>query len=164
MAEERKETSTGVGPVIITGVPQESGRSAEMAMRIAYGLVSALVVSLVWIIGSSVETMVKAWSVIIGLSATAALLAGHALMEVGRVRREVVAVEARTQAAMAFVAQTVAAQAHQQAAPATQRSGPPRRRRRPAQESRRPGADPGQVLSEEFQMYLQGRESRFNEP
>jgi len=166
MAEERKESWAGVGPVIITNAPEESGRSAETVMRIAYGMVSAMVVSLVWIIGSSVDPMIKAWSVIIGLSVTAALLAGHALVEVGRVRREIVAAEARTHAAVAAVAQTVAAQAHLLAAP-PQRTGPPRRRRKPAQRQQSPGddrTDPGQVLSNEFQMYLQGRDSRFNEP
>ncbi|NUR74496.1 MAG: hypothetical protein HOU81_27115 [Hamadaea sp.] len=161
MAEERKESWAGVGPVIITQVPEESGRSStDTVMRIAYGVVSAMVVSLVWIVGSAVDPVVKAWSVIIGLSVTAALLAGHALMEVARVRREIVVAEARMQSAVAAVAQSVAAQA--QPAPAQRRPNRPRRRRRAAQ---RPGAeDPGQILSNEFQMYLQGRESRFNEP
>ncbi|NUO56252.1 MAG: hypothetical protein HOV71_31055 [Hamadaea sp.] len=165
MAEERKESWAGVGPVIITQAPEAPGRSStDTIMRIAYGMVSALVVSLVWIIGSAVDPVVKAWSVIIGLSVTAALLAGHALMEVGRVRREIVVAEARMQSAVAAVAQTVSVQANL-VAPQEQRQRPnrPRRRRRPTQ--RRPNADnPGQILSDEFQMYLQGRESRFNEP
>ena len=37
MAEERKETWTGVGPVIITPTQDESARSGETLMRIAYG-------------------------------------------------------------------------------------------------------------------------------
>ncbi|MEV6971009.1 hypothetical protein AB0M47_38495 [Hamadaea sp. NPDC051192] len=163
MAEERKESWAGVGPVIITQAPEVSGRSStDTIMRIAYGMVSAVVVSLVWIIASAVDPVVKAWSVIIGLSVTAALLAGHALMEVGRVRREIVVAEARMQTAVAAVAHTVSAHASL-VAPQQRRPNRPRRRRRTAQ--RRPDAGtPGQILSEEFQMYLQGRDSRFNEP
>ena len=171
MAEERKETWTGVGPVIITPTQDESARGGETIMRIAYGMVSAMVVSLVWIIGSSADARVKAWSVIIGLSVIAALLAGHALVEIGRIRQEIAAGEARTQAAVAAVAQTVAAQAHLLAQPSTteavarQPTEPERRpRRRPGSRRRRKPADnPGQILSDEFRVYLQGRESRYNE-
>jgi hypothetical protein len=169
MADERKEKWTGVGPVIITRAQEESTRSGETIMRIAYGLVSAMVVSLVWIVGSSADARVKAWSVIIGLSVTAALLAGHALVEIGRIRQELAAGEARTQAAIATVAQTVAAQAHLLAQPAEPTARQPaesqgRPRRRPGSRRRRkPDENPGQILSDEFRVYLQGRESRYNE-
>jgi hypothetical protein len=171
MADETKETWAGAGPVIITNAPEESARGAETIMRIAYGMISAMVVSLIWIIGSSADAKIKAWSVIIGLSVTATLLAGHAIVEVGRIRQQLAVSEARTQAAVAAVAQTVAAQSHllarpPAAEPAAQRPVEPERapRRRPNNRRRRkPADDPGQLISDEFRVYLQGRESRYND-
>jgi hypothetical protein len=50
-------------------------RGAEMLMHIATGAMAALVVSLLWIVGSPADLPTKLWSIVIGLSAIMAVCA-----------------------------------------------------------------------------------------
>ncbi|NUT34485.1 MAG: hypothetical protein HOV79_15555, partial [Hamadaea sp.] len=108
MAEDREEVRPGVGPVVITTAPTKPGRGGETVVRLAYGVGSALVVSVVWILGSPADVHTKAWSVVIGLSAAALALAGRAIWEVTRMRDELTACEIQVQAAIAALAHDLA--------------------------------------------------------
>ena len=71
-------------------------------IRVALCALSALLVSLIWILGSPAGADAKAWSVVIGLSTTAAmsLFAGLTRAEADKVRADIADSEARTMAAI----------------------------------------------------------------
>lgn len=167
MAVERKEVRPSVGPVIIAAAPTKPERSGETVARLAYGVGSALVVSLVWILGSPADLHTKAWSVVIGLSAAALVLAGHATWEVSRMRGELTACETQVQAALAALATDLAEHTRDKTQDERRGRGPGgdgrRGRRRPARRRGQPEPNAGEIISDEFRVYLQGRESRFDD-
>jgi len=155
------EVGAGAIPV---GPDQGTGetRRTDLMMHIAYASVSAIIVSLLWILSGSTSALVKAWSAVIGLSLTAAICAGRAMVETARIRRRLAAQEAM----ISSMVQTVAAQAVQAAAAADSKRQPVdhhSRRRSGRRRSRRTAGDAGQIISDEFQIFLRGRESRFDD-
>jgi hypothetical protein len=161
MIYDVNDTRADTGPTIVESTTQRTRRS-DLAMRVAYATVSAIIVSLLWIVSGSATPSVKAWSVLIGVSMTAAVLAGHAVVETARMQRQLAASEAM----ITTMAHTVAAQAVQAAAHAdsSKQSDAPRSHRRPARRRRRrTTGDTGQLISDEFQIFLRGRESRFED-
>src|SRR5215217_3202911 len=89
----------GAGPGVNTPRPAASRYGGpELLVRIALCALSGLLVSLIWILGGSADAQAKAWSVVIGLSAIAAmsLFAGLSRSEADKVRAEVADSEVRT--------------------------------------------------------------------
>ncbi|NUS54615.1 MAG: hypothetical protein HOV66_07100 [Streptomycetaceae bacterium] len=142
-------------------------RRTDLMMHVAYASVSAIIVSLLWILSGSTTPLIKAWSAVIGLSLTAAILAGRAMVETARIRRRLAAQEAMIASmAQTVAAQALAAQAVQAAAAGENKRQPGdhHSRRRPGRRrSRRTAGDAGQIISDEFQIFLRGRESRFED-
>ena len=95
MAHQAREKGTGDEPVMAAWPPTGPSRLAEAIPRIAYGMASGMVVSLMWIVGIVADATVKAWSVVIGLSVTAVLLAGYAVLELNKLKEHVASAEAR---------------------------------------------------------------------
>jgi len=141
-----------------------------MLVRVALCALSALLVSLIWILGSSAGADAKAWSVVIGLSTTAAmsLFAGLTRAESDKVRADLAESEARTMAAIEAAVATINSEIHmhaEEARPKAVARGetkalPGRGRRRGSRGSRRSTGDPGQLITDEFRLFMQGRESR----
>lgn len=152
------------GPVIIT--PRRRvirHRGPEILVRIALSALSGLVVSLVWILASGADTEAKAWSVVIGLSVVAAmtLFAGLIRSEVDKVRTEVADSEVQTLAAIETAVRSITAEIHSHAI--RNESSAAGRRRRPGRGYESITNDPGELITEEFRYFMQGRESRDDE-
>jgi hypothetical protein len=159
-------------PIVITRHPTaHRSRGAETLVRVALCALSALLVSLIWILGSPAGADAKAWSVVIGLSTTAAmsLYAGLTRAEADKVRADLAESEARTMAAIEAAVATINSEIHlhaEEARPAAvaragaQQALPGRGRRRGSRGSRRSTVDPGQLITDEFRLFMQGRESR----
>jgi hypothetical protein len=158
-------------PVVITRHPTaQRSRGAETLVRVALCALSALLVSLIWILGSPAGADAKAWSVVIGLSTAAAmsLYAGLTRAEADKVRADLAESEARTMAAIEAAVASINSEIHlhaEEARPAAvARAGPQelpgRGRRRGSRGSRRSTVDPGQLITDEFRLFMQGRESR----
>ncbi len=157
-------------PMVVTRHPTTTHRSrgAEALIRVALCTLSALLVSLIWILGSPAGADAKAWSVVIGLSTTAAmsLFAGLTRAEADKVRTELAESEARTVAAIEAAVTTISSEIHlhtEDARPAAvARAGPqglPGRGRWRSRGARRQTVDPGQLITDEFRLFMQGRES-----
>lgn len=157
-------------PVIITRHPiAHRSKGAELLIRVALCALSALLVSLVWILGSPAGTDAKAWSVVIGLSMTAAmsLYAGLTRVEADKIRADIADSEARTMAAIGEAFAAISSEIHlhaEEARPAAVARGEPqalpgRGRRRGSRGGRRAAVDPGQLITDEFRLFMQGRES-----
>jgi hypothetical protein len=156
-------------PMVVMRHPTATHRSrgAEALIRVALCTLSALLVSLIWILGSPAGADAKAWSVVIGLSTTAAmsLFAGLTRAEADKVRADLAESEARTMAAIEAAIASISSEIQEQtedARPAavaragSQGLGRGRRRSRGGQ---RQAVDPGQLITDEFRLFMQGRES-----
>lgn len=157
-------------PTVVTRHPTANQRSrgAEALIRVALCALSALLVSLIWIFGSPAGADAKAWSLVIGLSTTAAmsLYAGLTRAEADKLRADLADSEARTMAAIESAVATINTEIHlhtDDARPAgVTRAGPqglPARGRRRSRGARRQAVDPGQLITDEFRLFMQGRES-----
>lgn len=154
---------------VVTRHPTTSrSRGAEALVRVALCALSALLVSLIWILGSPAGADAKAWSVVIGLSTAAAmsLYAGLTRAEADKVRADLAESEARMMAAVESAVATINTEIHlhtDDARPAgVARSAPQSlqtRGRRRSRGARRQAVDPGQLITDEFRLFMQGRES-----
>lgn len=143
-------------------------RGAEALVRVALCALSALLVSLIWILGSPAGADAKAWSVVIGLSTAAAmsLYAGLTRAEADKVRADLAESEARMMAAVESAVATINTEIHlhtDDARPAGVARADPQslqgRGRRRSRGARRQAVDPGQLITDEFRLFMQGRES-----
>jgi len=157
-------------PVVLTRHPTaHRSRGAEALIRVALCALSALLVSLIWILGSPAAGDAKAWSVVIGLSTTAAmsLYAGLTRAEADKVRAELADSEFRITAAIDAAVATLNSEIHmhaEEAQPAAVARGTPqalpgRGRRRGSRGGRRSSVDPGELITDEFRLFMQGRDS-----
>jgi hypothetical protein len=160
----------GPRPAVVTRHPTTSHRSrgAEALIRVALCALSALLVSLVWILGGPAGADAKVWSVVIALSTTAAmsLYAGLTRAEADKVRADLAESETRMVAAVESAVATINTEIHlhtDDARPTSvARTGPqslPGSRRRRSRGARRQAVDPGQLITDEFRLFMQGRES-----
>jgi hypothetical protein len=151
-----------MGPTIIYRRPQTRPRGAEILVRIALCALSALLVSVAWILGGSASVATKEWTVLIGLAAVAAvsLFAGVSRAENDRLREEFAESEARTLAAIEIMIQGRRAPSPTLA---MDFGGAPSAYTTRLDRVGAARADPGQLLTDEFRLFLQGRESRDDE-
>jgi hypothetical protein len=158
------------GPPVVMRHPTTTSRSrgAEALIRVALCALSALLVSLIWIFGSPAGADAKAWSLVIGLSTTAAmsLYAGLTRAEADKLRADLAESEARTMAAIESAVATMSAEIHLHtndvrpaAVARADPQGVPGRGRRRSRGGQRQAVDPGQLITDEFRLFMQGRES-----
>jgi len=132
-----------------------SGRSGETLIRVAVCAASGLLVSLGWILVGTDEMYLKTFSLVTVLTALAAtsLVVGYTRAEAAKLRRELAQTEARLLAEI----RTLRAPP---APPALSRNG---KRSQPVRRGlrRRPPTDP--VISNDLRIFLQGRESAYED-
>lgn len=148
-----------------------------MGTRIVFGIVSAVVASTLSILVTATDEAVRAWSAATGTSIFVTALCLYALLEIRALRGQLAANEERTRALISALEHDL--QHHQrhheqhdhhdgddQSSGHQRRGGGgegrPRRRRPPrrGRPPEPPATGTAELLSQQFQMYLRGRDSR----
>jgi hypothetical protein len=178
MEENVSESGPPAPPAVVVPVRARYSRGAETLIRVAICVVSGMIVSLGWILASRADMSTKAWSIVIGLStlATMTVLVGHTRAEVNKARYDLAATEARLLTAIEAAVAEVRAErnaalasgfGHLESVP----TQPPSPRPRPGRSARSqrvrrglPRLEPTDpVISDELRIFLQGRESAYDD-
>jgi hypothetical protein len=139
-----------------------------MVTRIVFGIVSAVVASTLSILVTASDELIRAWTVATGASIFVTALCGYALLEIRVLRTRLDDTEARNLALISALEHDFHDHEHDSPADNHRSAGNsdrPRRRRPPRRVRRSEAASDGtaELLSQQFQMYLRGRESRFDD-
>jgi hypothetical protein len=134
-----------------------------MATRIVLGIVSAILASTVSILSTASDSRAKTWGAAFGLALTVTALCCYALVEIRSLRKQVMVADARTQALTAALHRLLVRR--EESPPAGRQDRNRANSHRPTPHPPRPilPSEPGELLSEEFQVYLQGRKSRYDD-
>jgi hypothetical protein len=155
--------------------PVKLSRGAEVLMRIAFCSMAGMLVSLGWIVGSSAALEAKSWSVVIGLSSLSIVcfFAGHTRSEVNKARADIAASEARLNTAVEAALQSALTELqalrnerhHRDVSEEDPPALKPKRRRQSRSHHRPPRRpiEAGEVISDEFRIFLEGRESHLED-
>jgi hypothetical protein len=131
--------------------------------RIVLGIVSAILANTVSILSTASDNRAKIWGAAFGLALTVTALCCYALVEIRSLRKQVMVADARNRALRAALRHLLVRR--EESSPAGRQDRSRANSHRPTPRPPRPilANEPGEFLSEEFQAYLQGRKSRYDD-